>query len=120
MLSYDERAAEWRRRFDEQRASGLSVLAWCREHRIEKNTFYGWRRRLAQPPAPAVSTPQFIAVSVERRPKTPACLPSVERANVPPASLRLRIGHIAVEVASGFDAALLDDVLTALESRARC
>ena len=106
MLSYDERAAKWRRRFDEQRASGLSVVAWCREQGVEKNTFYGWRKRLSV--SPAVSAPQFIAVAMD-------C--PVESPTPVSASLTLRIGRVAVEVASGFDPALLADVLNILESR---
>ena len=107
MLSYDTRAAEWRLRFDEQRASGLSVSAWCREQGIEKNTFYGWRKRLSE--SPTVSAPRFIALAVDRSVKVP-----------PPASasLTLRIGRIAVEVASGFDGGLLCDVLDIVEPRA--
>ena len=71
MLSYEERAVEWRRRFDEQRSSGLSVVAWCRKHGIEKNTFYGWRKRLAES-SPITPAPQFIAVAAERQPGAPA------------------------------------------------
>lgn len=107
MLSFEERAAEWRRRLDDQRSSGLSVVAWCREHGIEKNTFYGWRKRLWE--SPAASAPQFIAVAIDRLVEAPAPAPS---------SLTLHIGRVAVEVASGFDPALLSDVLSILESRA--
>ena len=46
MLSIDERRAKWIGLFAEQQSSGLTVTAWCREHGIEKNTFYGWRKRL--------------------------------------------------------------------------
>ena len=112
MLSYEERAGEWRGRFDEQRASGLSVVAWCREHRIEKNTFYGWRKRLSATSSVA-TPPQFLAVSVERKPNAPAVEPSSSTGS----NLTLRVGRVAVEVTSGFDPALLADVLGILESR---
>jgi transposase-like protein len=113
MLSYEERAGEWRRRFDDQRSSGLTVSAWCRKRGITKNTFYGWRKRLAQPPAPGGSAPQFVAVAVERQLNAPAVEPSTSSAS----HLTLRVGRIVVEVASGFDPALLADVLGVLESR---
>jgi hypothetical protein len=111
MLSHDERAAEWHRRFDEQMSSGLSVVGWCRKHGIEKNRFYGWRKRLAQAPVSAVSSPQFIAVKVE---------PSAPAADLPAAAVTgvtVRIGRVAVEVSPGFDAVVLADVLSILESR---
>ena len=103
MSSFTERASEWRQRLDAQFSSGLSVSAWCRAQGVEKNSFYRWRRRLSE--AVCVSGSQFIAVSVDP--------PDVAEASV----LLLRVGLVRIEVASGFDATLLRDVLNVLESR---
>jgi hypothetical protein len=95
MLSKVERAAQWRRNFEDQRTSGLTVTGWCREHGIEKNTFYGWRRRLAEDPA--CGLPQFLCLSEQPEPSG--------------SPLTVRAGRISIEVARGFDPELLSDVL---------
>ena len=40
--------AAWRRRLDRQGASGQSVRAWCRRHRVKETSFHWWRRELAR------------------------------------------------------------------------
>ena len=40
-------AVKWEDRVARQRASGLSVVEFCRRERVHPVTFYGWRRRLA-------------------------------------------------------------------------
>ena len=54
MLSMEERRAEWIGLFADQQSSGLTVTAWCRERGIEKNTFYGWPKRLKGAPSTVV------------------------------------------------------------------
>jgi len=39
-------AAQWRALIERQRASGLSVGAWCREHQITRSCFDRWRLKL--------------------------------------------------------------------------
>jgi transposase-like protein len=43
----EERGRYWRDVMTQQRRSGLSVAAFCRQHAVSPATFYGWRRRLA-------------------------------------------------------------------------
>jgi transposase-like protein len=116
MLSYEERAAEWRRRFDDQRSSGLTVSAWCHQNGITKNAFYDWRKRLSKTPAP--SAPRFISLAVAPPTRGYQLERGADAPTQVPSSLTLRIGRATVEVASGFDPALLADVLSILESRA--
>ena len=40
------KADAWRRHIDEQRASGLSVRAWCKANGAREHSFYWWRCRL--------------------------------------------------------------------------
>ena len=40
----------WRARIEQQSASGLTVAAFCRQRGIAGNSFYAWRRRLADEP----------------------------------------------------------------------
>jgi len=34
----------WQRRFEAQRASGLSITAWCQQEGITSSTYYYWRQ----------------------------------------------------------------------------
>ncbi|MCO6431168.1 MAG: transposase [Deltaproteobacteria bacterium] len=39
---------EWKRRVEEQAASGMSAAAYCRKHGIKENTFHYWRSKLGK------------------------------------------------------------------------
>ena len=38
----------WRQLVAQQQQSGVSVRAFCQQHRTREHSFYQWRRRLAQ------------------------------------------------------------------------
>src|SRR5271163_1591116 len=44
------KADAWRRRIDNQRASGQSVRAWCEANDAQEGSFYWWRSRLGLSP----------------------------------------------------------------------
>ena len=44
-----DRERYWRGVIREQRASGLSVSAFCRERGVASCSFYSWRRRIEKP-----------------------------------------------------------------------
>jgi transposase-like protein len=44
----EERRQLWRNLTAGQEQSGLSVRAFCKQHRISENSFYQWRKRLAE------------------------------------------------------------------------
>jgi hypothetical protein len=44
------KADAWRRRIDDQRASGQSVRAWCKANNAQECSFYWWRARLGLSP----------------------------------------------------------------------
>jgi len=102
MLSIEERRAKWVVLLADQQSSGLTVTAWCREHGIEKNTFYGWRKRL-QGMSSEVSG-GFVRLAVAAEPAE--------------CGLRLSLGRACIWVEAGFDRRLLSDVLDVLELRA--
>ena len=43
-----EKEAFWRLVLDEQKASGLSVRAFCRKESVSEPSFYAWRKELAK------------------------------------------------------------------------
>jgi hypothetical protein len=44
------KADVWRRRIDDQRASGQSIRAWCAANDTHEHSFYWWRSRLGLSP----------------------------------------------------------------------
>jgi hypothetical protein len=97
-------AVKWREIIERQRASGLSVGAFCRRDSIAESSFFEWRRRLAA--APAAAAPAFVEATVASpAPRRPAGGVDV----------RLRGGR-RVRVRRGFDPGLLAEVVAALEA----
>jgi len=45
-MTKQERTAHWRSLVNKQIESGLTGAAFCREHQINRERFYYWRRRL--------------------------------------------------------------------------
>jgi|SRR5580658_41828 transposase-like protein len=45
--SQEDRHRWWRQLVAQQEQSGLSIRAFCREHRTSEHSFYQWRKRLA-------------------------------------------------------------------------
>jgi len=37
---------KWEEKINQQKASGKSILAWCRENQIHPRSFYYWRSKL--------------------------------------------------------------------------
>jgi len=70
------KADAWRRRIDDQVASGQSVRAWCKSNGSQEGSFYWWRSRLGlspkkrrpSKPAKAKSTPLAFAQVVVHSP----------------------------------------------------
>ena len=93
---------QWRERVRGQRASGLTVAAYCRQNRLAVSSFFAWKRKLhAGPQAPA-----FVEARVVDAP--PAARGTC------PIEVRLRGGR-RVRVRRGFDRELLVAVVAALE-----
>jgi transposase-like protein len=94
--------SRWREVLERQRASGLSVAAFCRRHGLSAASLYAWRRRLSV----AAPGPAFVEAKLTDVP-APA-----EAAGVVEVWLR---GGRRVRVGSGFDPQLLKELVAALE-----
>lgn len=44
-MSRDERTAYWRGLIDQQAQSGMTAVAFCRDHHLKVEQFYRWRGR---------------------------------------------------------------------------
>jgi hypothetical protein len=101
MSKMEERAALWSGLISEQRSSGISQEAWCRERSLSFNTFCNWRTRLNKQKA---DTGGWASVSLDL-------------AATPRNSITVRVGAATIDLTSGFDPQLLRDVVSALEPR---
>jgi hypothetical protein len=99
--------AWWRRFVEEWPRSGRTQAAYCREHGVALGSFCWWRSRFL-----SETRPSFLPVKiVEARAASPPSAPS-------PLEVVLRSGHL-VRIREGFDAALLREVVIALEGEER-
>src|SRR5487761_2150571 len=94
----EERRQVWRRLIAQYQQSGLSVRAFCQQHRTSEHSFYQWRKRLRE------QLPMKFAL-VEANRAAPIAVAAVEL--ILPSGERLRI-------APGVDAATLRLVLSVL------
>jgi hypothetical protein len=90
----------WRQRIAQQKASGQTVKAFCEEHQLCEQSFYGWRKQLAG--VTAVDKPvSFALVETTRSPAPAQMLELVlrggERLFIPAeeATLRLVLSALA-------------------------
>jgi hypothetical protein len=119
-----KKEAFWRERLAQQAASGLTIVAWCRQNGVAGSLFHFWKRTIGRRdtgrPGPRPKTTV--------RPKEPAVFAQVVLAPAPapadpqalPAGgaieIMLAAGDV-VRVPSGFDAPTLARVLAVLEAR---
>jgi hypothetical protein len=101
----DEVWAKWRAVITEQRGSGQTVAAFCRERSVREWQFFAWKKRLSQ-----AETRQLVEVQVVGG--RPVPLPA---APGPAIEIRLEGGR-RVFVEPGFDADHLRVIIAALET----
>ena len=93
---------KWRGIIDQQRASGLSVAAFCRQHGVDAASLYVWKRRLTY----AAEPPDFVEAKIAQEPAVTQDAGRIE--------ICLRGGR-QLRVGRGFDPYLLKDVIAVLE-----
>lgn len=47
-VNRQQRLAEWSRRVEACRSSGLTVVQWCQENGIAASTYFSWQRKVFQ------------------------------------------------------------------------
>ena len=106
-MADDKLAQTWRARFAACAQSGLSIQKWCALNGTTYRQYGYWKQRLAVLPAPELQEPQWAVVETDE-----------VRPVVAETCLTVRISGAEVDVAPGFDAALLRAIVLALGSPA--
>ena len=96
----------WRRRLARFQKANCTVREWCEGEGVGIHQFYYWQRRLQE--TKKSKTPQVSWCAVELIPEASSKPPSK-------AGLTIHIGKARIEVAPGFQAQTLREVVAALE-----
>ena len=95
----------WRERLEDHAVSEMTVADWCQFNSLPIHQYYYWKRKIApEDNRPTEAPTGWNAVQV--LPDSPEEKPS----------LTLRIRSAEIEIKAGFDAALLREIVLALES----
>lgn len=120
-------AERWRAVFREQRSSGLSVAAYCRQARVPQASFHAWRRRLQDGAVPARGASMR---RTSRKPsrnedatfveiQLPGDLPAAWPETRPAGGIELYLpGRRFLVIRPGFDRQTLLELLSALDASA--
>ena len=105
-MTREERSTYWQNLVDQQTESGLSGAAFCREHNINPQRFYHWRRRFKENELGIQSTGFFQLVP---------CSTNSE------SGIRISLGdELHIEIDRGFDPYTLRTVIETIGSRKPC
>ena len=103
-VSRQHRLAEWSRRVEACRNSGLSVGQWCQENGIAVSTYFSWQRKV------------FQALK-EAREVTFAEVPVMERSQLSGHIVAaMEVSGVRIQVYEGADGATLQAILQAVKS----
>lgn len=59
----------WEHHLEQWQQSGLSQLAYCREHQLKPHRFYYWRRRILKPQSDVSFLPVTLPVDTLHQPR---------------------------------------------------
>jgi len=107
MTTRENRRASWARIVQEQINSGQSVSIWCQEKSINEKTFRRWKRDLTTHELAEGAVLPAGWCQIQAKPITSNKLVA--------SNIKLVIdGRIAIELQSGFDRQLLQEVLVVI------
>lgn len=96
----------WRKAVEQQQASGLPVIAWCREHTVNASQFFFWRRELTR--RDAEQTVSFVPVHVSDH----SLAEQASRIEI------VLAGGRCIRISGRVDRQMLADVLAVMEGQA--
>jgi transposase-like protein len=108
MARQSDKQQYWRDMVRRWQRSGQTVRAFCDEHGFSEQSFYGWRRTIAEHDQQA-QTPAFVPIRVVSAAATPSALLEVVASS----------GRV-IRVPADFDANALRRLLAILEEGQSC
>lgn len=101
-MSNKELYTLWERLLKEQRASGKTIRAWCREQKVRENRFYYWRKKLQ--PAKTSNKQQVQWLPIETA-ETKPCTKVI-----------VHLGEARIEIPRNFDRFQLREIIRVLQT----
>ena len=103
-VNRQQRLAEWSRRVEACRSSGLTVVQWCQENGIAVSTYFSWQRKVFQ----ALKEVQEV---------TFAEVPIMEHSQLSGHIVAaMEVSDVRIQVYEGADKATLQAILQAAKS----
>ena len=104
-VNRQQRLAEWSRRVEACRNSGLTVVQWCQENGIAVSTYFSWQRKVFQ----ALQEVQEV---------TFAEVPVIEERTQPSGHIvaAMEVSGVRIQIYEGADKATLQALLQAAKS----
>ena len=103
-VNQQQRLAEWSRRVEACRSSGLSVGQWCRENGIAVSTYFSWQKKVFQ----ALKEVQEVSF---------AEVPIMEHSQLSGHIVAaMEVSGVQIQVYEGADGATLQAILQAAKS----
>lgn len=96
----------WEQRLAEQKDSGKSIAAWCKEQAVKENQFYYWQKKLRSGPAEKTQPVQWLPMDLQLS----------NQVNPVSDWITVHIGKASVEIRQGFDHHLLREILHVLQT----
>ena len=107
-MTKEERHAHWQEIIDRQRASGMTIAAYCRDIQIQSSYFYTIRRRLKERES---ASGGFIELKPHKMTSSMTTFSGIH--------IRFA-GNLSVDVERGFDPLTLRLVIETLHGGSRC
>jgi transposase-like protein len=99
-------AEVWLERLESRAREGLTVAQWCARHGVPQHQFYYWRHKLTAPSGDKSQGAGWCALDI---------VSEASPTQSGSSGVAIRMGQASIEVAAGFDAAVLRAVVRALE-----
>ena len=103
-VNRQQRLAEWSRRVEACRSSGLTVVQWCQENGIAVSTYFSWQRKVFQ----ALKEVQEVTFA-----EVPIMEHSQHSGHIIAA---MEVSGVQIQVYEGADEATLQAILQAVKS----
>jgi len=108
-LTTNVRSQQWLQMIRDQKESGLSIQAWCRENNISENCFY-YRQRCLRRCAGQALAGQFVEI------QQPAAAPNHDNF-IHNSAARITDGKLAVELSNQASQELISRIVRALNAQ---
>jgi hypothetical protein len=114
-VAYKYRLSQWTSIIRECRSSGQTIAVWCEEHKVKRNSYYYWLKRVrdaACEALPDLNADNNVIVPVNfPHPTAATCFEDQNS----PSALIVRLGSVTLEISNTASAALIENTLKALQ-----